>query len=210
MNEIRLIIKKAIQSTIHIRMAGKRPIEEIDDQVRSLVAEQDEVNRNQTRKRQRNFAPMTQFTPRNDDNSPPPGYIKKVILKNFMCHEHFELELGPRLNFIVGNNGSGKSAVLTAITIGLGAKATDTNRGSSLKDLIKEGRYSSKISIILDNRGYGGYEQGVYGDEIRIAYWQNCFLDNQGALPAELESLVSEVVTHTSDLNVKVALSGQK
>lgn len=43
-----------------------------------------------------------------------------------------------------------------------------------------------------------------------IAYWQNCFLDNQGALPAELESLVSEVVTHTSDLNVKVALSRQK
>lgn len=168
MKEIRIIIKKAIQSTIHIRMAGKRPIEEVDDQVRSLVAEQDEVNRNQTRKRQRNFAPMTQFTPRNDDNSPPPGYIKKVILKNFMCHEHFELELGPRLNFIVGNNGSGKSAVLTAITIGLGAKATDTNRGSSLKDLIKEGRYSSKILIILDNRGYGGYEQGVYGDEIRI------------------------------------------
>lgn len=39
-----------------------------------------------------------------------------------MCHEHFELELGSRLNFIVGNNGSGKSAILTAITYWFGSQ----------------------------------------------------------------------------------------
>lgn len=38
-----------------------------------------------------------------------------------------------------GSNGSGKSAVLTAITICLGGKATATNRGQSLKSFIKEG-----------------------------------------------------------------------
>lgn len=37
------------------------------------------------------------------------------------------------------SNGSGKSAVLTAITICLGGKATATNRGGSLKAFIKEG-----------------------------------------------------------------------
>ena len=37
------------------------------------------------------------------------------------------------------SNGSGKSAVLTAITICLGGKATATNRGQSLKSFIKEG-----------------------------------------------------------------------
>lgn len=125
-------------------------------------------------KRQRHLAPMTQWDSQSssenigNETTHPPGFIKKVQLRNFMCHEHFELELGPRLNFIVGNNGSGKSAVLTAITIGLGAKATDTNRGSSLKDLIREGCQSSKISIVLNNEGFGGYDQGTYGSEIRI------------------------------------------
>lgn len=125
-------------------------------------------------KRQRRFAPMTQHDSQTGAagsegaNLNPPGFIKRVQLRNFMCHEHFELELGPRLNFIVGNNGSGKSAVLTAITIGLGAKAADTNRGSSLKDLIREGCNSSKIVVVLNNEGFGGYEQGTYGTEIRI------------------------------------------
>ena len=37
------------------------------------------------------------------------GTILKVRVTNFMCHQHLEVELGPRINFIVGENGSGKS-----------------------------------------------------------------------------------------------------
>lgn len=50
------------------------------------------------------------------------------------------MELGPLINFIVGKNGSGKSAILTALTICLGGKASVTNRGQSLKNFIKEGK----------------------------------------------------------------------
>lgn len=102
--------------------------------------------------------------------SPPPGYIKKLTLHNFMCHRNFDVELGPGLNFIVGKNGSGKSAILTAITIGLGAKASETNRGSSLKDLITAGCNSSRITIYLSNSGIGAYvpKGKQYGDTIII------------------------------------------
>jgi len=56
-----------------------------------------------------------------------------------MCHKKLEVKFGPQINFIIGHNGSGKSAVLTAVTLCLGGKATATNRGQSLKGFIKEG-----------------------------------------------------------------------
>lgn len=67
------------------------------------------------------------------------GILESVSCSNFMCHGYLEVALGPLINFIIGHNGSGKSAVLTAITICLGGKATATNRGQSLKSFIKEG-----------------------------------------------------------------------
>ena len=68
------------------------------------------------------------------------GILERVDCQNFMCHEYFSVELGPLINFIVGKNGSGKSAILTAITLCLGGKASATNRGQSLKSFIKEGK----------------------------------------------------------------------
>lgn len=68
------------------------------------------------------------------------GILERVECYNFMCHDHFCVELGPLINFIVGKNGSGKSAVLTGITLCLGGKASATNRGQSLKSFIKEGK----------------------------------------------------------------------
>lgn len=76
------------------------------------------------------------------------GIIETVTCTNFMCHEYLEVQLGPLINFIIGHNGSGKSAILTAITICLGGKATTTNRGQSLKSFIKEGQEW----VILDER----------------------------------------------------------
>ena len=75
------------------------------------------------------------------DNHPTDnGIIETVTCSNFMCHGFLEVTLGPLINFIIGHNGSGKSAVLTAITLCLGGKATATNRGQSLKSFIKQGQ----------------------------------------------------------------------
>jgi hypothetical protein len=66
--------------------------------------------------------------------------IEEITCTNFMCHAHLSISIGPLINFIIGHNGSGKSAVLTALTLCLGGKATATNRGQSLKSFIKEGK----------------------------------------------------------------------
>lgn len=96
------------------------------------------------------------------------GYIRKLTLRNFMCHDYFELDFGPQMNFIIGRNGSGKSAILTGISIGLGAKATDTSRGSSIKSLIKDGKSTARITIEIDNDGYDSYGKEIYGKVIVV------------------------------------------
>ncbi|KAH9469428.1 hypothetical protein MJO29_003615 [Puccinia striiformis f. sp. tritici] len=96
------------------------------------------------------------------------GSISKVILVQFMCHRYQVVELGPQINFVIGHNGSGKSAVLTAITLVLGAKANATNRGSSLKSFIREGQNKAEVTLHLTNRGEEAFQPEIYGNEIII------------------------------------------
>ncbi|KAK2610383.1 hypothetical protein N8I77_003817 [Diaporthe amygdali] len=96
------------------------------------------------------------------------GILESIECINFMCHKRLHVELGPLLNFIVGENGSGKSAVLTAITLCLGAKASSTNRGGSLKNFIKEGAESSVLIVKIKNQGHDAYQRDTYGDVIIV------------------------------------------
>ncbi|EKV16721.1 DNA repair protein Rad18, putative [Penicillium digitatum PHI26] len=96
------------------------------------------------------------------------GILERVECYNFMCHDHFYVELGPLINFIVGKNGSGKSAILTAITLCLGGKASATNRGQSLKSFIKEGKENSTIIVRIKNQGDGAYLADDFGKTIIV------------------------------------------
>lgn len=92
------------------------------------------------------------------DHSLKSGKIKKIQLKNFMCHSNFHVELNKNVNVFVGLNGSGKSAILTALAIGLGSKASSTSRSTNLKDLVKRGETSASIEITLSNDGIDSFE----------------------------------------------------
>jgi chromosome segregation ATPase len=94
------------------------------------------------------------------------GIIEEVRCTNFMCHDQLTVTLGPLINFIIGQNGSGKSAVLTALTLCLGGKATATNRGQNLKAFIKEGRDFCVLSVKLKNQGSASFKPEQYGDSI--------------------------------------------
>ncbi|AEO67737.1 uncharacterized protein THITE_2066875 [Thermothielavioides terrestris NRRL 8126] len=96
------------------------------------------------------------------------GIIESVTCVNFMCHERLHCELGPLLNFIVGENGSGKSAVLTAITLCLGGKASSTNRGGSLKSFVKEGCDRAVLAVKIKNRGQDAFKPEIYGESVIV------------------------------------------
>eukprot|EP00105_Crassostrea_gigas_P004900 XP_011418269.1 PREDICTED: structural maintenance of chromosomes protein 6 isoform X1 [Crassostrea gigas] len=96
------------------------------------------------------------------------GIIEKICLKNFMCHSRLDVSLGPHVNFIVGRNGSGKSAIITALVVGLGGKASVTSRGSTIKGFIKTGKYNAEVEIHLRNRGPDAFKASTYGDKIIV------------------------------------------
>lgn len=72
-----------------------------------------------------------------------------------------------RRNFV------GKSAVLAAIQICLGANARRTHRARNLKDLVRRDASANmptgaKIRVTLYNRGSDAYQHEVYGDTITV------------------------------------------
>lgn len=96
------------------------------------------------------------------------GILEQVDCYNFMCHHHLSVEFGPLTNYIIGKNGSGKSAVMSALTLCLGGKASDTNRGQSLKSFIKQGKESSTIIVRIKNQGDAAYMPADYGKSIIV------------------------------------------
>ncbi|XP_072046479.1 structural maintenance of chromosomes protein 6-like [Amphiura filiformis] len=96
------------------------------------------------------------------------GIIESIRLKNFMCHGSLFFQFGPNVNFVVGRNGSGKSAVLTGVVVGLGGKASVTNRGGSLRAFIKDNTSLAQVTIKLRNRGSDAYKPELYGNSIII------------------------------------------
>lgn len=96
------------------------------------------------------------------------GTIKKMVLKNFMCHAHLEVNFDNNISFVIGKNGSGKSAILTALIVGLGAKASVTNRGTTLKNFVMTGKPSGTIDIFINNTGIDAFQPDVFGDTISV------------------------------------------
>uniref|UniRef100_A0A7N8X274 Structural maintenance of chromosomes protein 6 n=1 Tax=Mastacembelus armatus TaxID=205130 RepID=A0A7N8X274_9TELE len=124
------------------------------------------------------------------------GIIESITLKNFMCHHLLgPFQFGPNVNFIVGNNGSGKSAILTALIVGLGGKATVTNRGISLKDFVKTNENAADITIKLRNRGPDAYKMDVYGNTISIEHR----LSSDGSRTYKLKSKSGNLISNKKE-----------
>ena len=47
--------------------------------------------------------------------------LNKVVIQNFRGIEHIELDLDEQLNVLIGENGSGKTVILEALTVAVGA-----------------------------------------------------------------------------------------
>jgi predicted ATP-binding protein involved in virulence len=47
--------------------------------------------------------------------------IKHIKIQNFRGYENFELELDSKFNLFIGDNGSGKTAILEALTVAIGS-----------------------------------------------------------------------------------------
>lgn len=118
-----------------------------------------------------------------------PGFIRSVECINFMCHKHLKVDVGAGITFVSGQNGHGKSAILTAL---IQVFSTDRKMkgergtGSALRRNIEGNKKarSARIIVHINNKeadedldlsgtGHRGYsmapfEPETYGDVIII------------------------------------------
>ena len=81
----------------------------------------------------------------------------------------YHFDPNQRLTFLCGENGSGKSAVLTAIVFALGGSARTSSRGNSNKGFIRTGQNSARVEIKLANVGERSYKPDLYGESITVS-----------------------------------------
>ncbi|KAK1578542.1 hypothetical protein Q3G72_031095 [Acer saccharum] len=128
--------------------------------------------------------------------------ITRIRLENFMCHSSLQIELGEWVNFITGQNGSGKSAILTALCIAFGCRAKGTQRAATLKDFIKTGCSYAVVQVELKNQGEDAFKPEIYGDSITIerriteSTTSTVLKDHQGKKIASRKQELYELTDH--------------
>jgi len=99
--------------------------------------------------------------------------ITKIIIDNFMAHEHTELELGPGVTILTGANNTGKSAVVEAL------RCLATN--PLPKPFIRHGAKEARVAVELDDgtkvvwirkKRSSGYELWRPGADEPEEYWK--------------------------------------
>jgi len=78
-----------------------------------------------------------------------PGNIVEIEVHNFMTYTHLKSKPGPRLNLVIGPNGTGKSSLVCAICIGLAGEPALLGRASSIGDYVKRGEESGWVKVSL-------------------------------------------------------------
>ncbi|EEQ30241.1 Structural maintenance of chromosomes protein 5 [Microsporum canis] len=78
-----------------------------------------------------------------------PGSIVRVKLTNFVTYTSAECYPGPRLNMVIGPNGTGKSTFVCAICLGLGWGPGYLGRAKDVAEFVKHGADEAIIEIEL-------------------------------------------------------------
>jgi chromosome segregation ATPase len=111
------------------------------------------------------------------------GLIAKIQLKNFMCHDMWEMVFDKDILFIGGENGAGKSAILAALCLCFGGNARSTNRGSAIGSFVQRGKHQAHIAITIRNTGPEAFHHDLYGDTLTIERTIN----EKGACPFKIK-----------------------
>ncbi|KAL1408377.1 Structural maintenance of chromosomes protein 5 [Vanrija albida] len=84
-----------------------------------------------------------------DEDGFTPGAIVRIKMRNFMTYDFVEFNPGPKLNMILGPNGTGKSSIAAAIVIGLGFPPKTMGRATDIKSYVKQGAEVAETEIEL-------------------------------------------------------------
>lgn len=78
------------------------------------------------------------------------GSIIRVCMKNFITYDDCEVFPGPKLNVIIGPNGTGKSTMTHAICLACGGSPSSVGRSDDLRQFVKRGKETEESFCEVD------------------------------------------------------------
>nr|QNH68115.1 structural maintenance of chromosomes protein 6 [Brachionus koreanus] len=176
-----------------------------------VLNEQNNVSSPKKKRFSQNYSDLSQLNDISSSKSlsnARPGVIEQVRLSNFKCHSELSFNLHPYINFILGRNGSGKSAVMDAIILCLGGKATSTGRQASAKTFIKTNCDKAELRVVIRNEGEEAYKSHLYGSKIIVERKISRDGSSQYKIMNEKNKLISnkksELDSITEQFNIQV------
>ncbi|XP_049849325.1 structural maintenance of chromosomes protein 5-like [Schistocerca gregaria] len=150
-------------------------------------------------KRLKTMAPTSDATSAPSTAAYRVGTILRLKVQNFVTYTEAEIFPGPRLNVILGPNGTGKSSLVCAIVLGLCGHPSALGRAKNLHEFIKLGCDRSTIEIELQGApGRGSVLiHRVLHKESKQDVWR---LDNRPASYKEVLEVTRRLNIHVENL----------
>lgn len=126
--------------------------------------------------------------------------IEKLIISNYALIEHTELKLGPSFTTITGETGAGKSIMLEALGLVMGARANFSSIRKGTEKCTVEAWFSynkPKIDPILEREGLDKLSDLIIRRELTTSGRSRAFLNDSPVSAA----VIKEVATHLVDIH---------
>lgn len=111
-------------------------------------------------------------------------YISKLCLLNFRKYEKLEVEFNNNLNILVGENNSGKTAIVDAIRILLGTQSNDYYKIDRSDFYFNGKNYTDTFKITCFIKGISDAEGAIFLEH--ISFKRNESGENESYLKLEM------------------------
>lgn len=131
-----------------------------------------------------------------------PGSIVRLRLTNFVTYTAAEFHPGPSLNMIIGPNGTGKSTLVCAIALGLGAPPSVLGRAKDVGEFVRHGCKVAETEIELAGNPdrHGGRNQVVGARFTREGNKVEFSLNGRKTTKKEVQKLLAEFSIQVQNL----------
>ncbi|KAJ6095329.1 hypothetical protein N7486_006075 [Penicillium sp. IBT 16267x] len=133
-------------------------------------------------------------------NGYKPGAIVRIKVTNFVTYNSAEFFPGPKLNMVIGPNGTGKSTLVCAICLGLGWGPQHLGRAKDLGEFVKHGCREATIEIELARHPNGTRNPVISRTIKRDGNKSSFTLNGQAASKAVVMKLAQEFAIQVDNL----------
>lgn len=127
------------------------------------------------------------------------GSIIRVHMKNFLTYDYSMVFPGPRLNVILGPNGTGKSTITHAICLACAGSAATVGRSPDLKQFVKHNKEGEECFVEVDI-----FEKPDSGKVLRIKRSLNTETTGSKWMVDDKKSSEQQVKSLMRDLKIDV------